>query len=313
MANGKPYIDQALTSLSQKWTNDDTAFIAEKIFPVVTVSEETGIYWEYGKENLKKPTNTLRSGRSKTPEASYSRLQKQYGPLEEHDLKDFILWKEKKQAKNPLDVEGDLVSFLNEQMAIEREVALAAKLSDTALIGHNVNLGTDPTKQWNDYNNSNPFEDITTGVTNMRLNGLKAPNTIFMGYEVFAKLMHHPDFLERVKYNQLGVITKEMIQGLFTDQGITNVYVGSSVYDNAAEGLVSSNGFAWGKNLWLAYVGQPNLRTVNGGFTLVLEGGRYVDRWEDQDEKCDYIRNNDFYEQKLVGADVFYLIKNAVA
>lgn len=313
MANGKAYVDQALTSISQKWTNDDDSFIAEKIFPVVTVDNETGIYWEYGKENLKKPVNTLRTGRSKTPEAGYSRTQKQYGPLQEHDLKDFILWKERKQAQNPLDVEGDLVAFLNEQMAIEREVALATILQDTAIITRNVNLATTPTLQWNDYGNSNPFADITTGITAMKKFGLKAPNTIFMGWEVWAQLMHHPDLLERVKYNSLGVLTQEMLGKMFADNGIKNVYVGQSVYDSAGEGLTATNGFAWGKHFWLSYVGAPSLRAVNGGFTLVLKDGRYVDRWEEKDEKADYIRTNDFYEQKLVGADVFYLIKNAVA
>jgi Phage major capsid protein E len=313
MASGKVYVDQALTQISQKWTNDDDSFIAEKLFPVVNVDNETGIYWEFGKENLKKPVSTLRTGRSKTPESSFSRIQRNYGPLQEHDLKDFILWKERDQAKSPIDVEGDLVAHLNEQMAIEREVALATTLSDTGIVTRNVNLGSTPTAQWNDYANSNPFANITTGITDMRKYGLKAPNTIFMGWDVWAQLMHHPDFLERIKYNSLGVVTKEMVGSLFSDQGIQNVYVGSSVYDSAAEGLTATNGFAWGKHFWLSYVGAPNLRTVNGGFTLVLNGGRYVDRWSESDEKCDYIRTNDFYEQKLVGADVFYLIKNAVA
>lgn len=313
MANGKPYVDPVLTSISQKYTNPDEAFIAEKIFPVVTVPKKTGIYFEYGRENLKKPVNTLRTGRGATPEASYSRIQKNFGPLAEHDLKDFLTWEEMKTYDDPLDPEGDTVAFLNEQMAIEREVNLATTLSNTSIITQNVNLGTAPTSQWSDYSNSNPFTDITNGITQQRKYGLKPANTMFMGWEVWAQLMNHPDLLDRVKYNQLGVLTQAMLQGLFSDTGITTVYVGSSVYDTAAEGLTASNGFAWGKNFWLGYVGQPNLRTVNGGFTLVLEGGRYVDRWEDADQKCNYIRNNDFYEQKLVGLEAFYLVKNAVA
>lgn len=316
MANGSVFQDPALTTISQMYKNDDATFIADKIAPVITVPTPSGVYWEYGKEFIKKPVLTLRTGRGSTPEASYSRSKKNFGPLAEHDLKDFITWEEKKTqnagANGALDVETDTVIFLNQQMDIEREVALATKLSDTAIITQNTTLAGG--NQWSDYANSNPFTDITTGITQMIKNGLRAPNTLFMGWEVMAQLTNHPDFLDRVKYNSLGVITTEMVKNLFADKGITNILVGKSVYDSAAEGVTATNGFAWGKNFWLSYTAPaPGLRQVNGAYTLVLQDGRYVDRWTDQDEKIDWIRNNDFYEQKVVGAEAFYLIKNAVA
>jgi hypothetical protein len=294
------------------YKNEDETFIAEKIFPVITVPKPSGVYWEYGKEGLKKPVSTLRSGRGPTPEASYSRVKRNFGPLAEHDLKDYITWEERKTQDNPLDVDTDTVIFLNQQMDIEKEVALATTLADTAVITQNTTLTG--TNQWSDYANSNPFANITTGITQMMKYGLRAPNTIFMGWEVMAQLANHPDFLDRVKYNSLGVITSAMVQNLFADKGITNILVGKSVYDTAAEGVTASNGFAWGKHCWLGYITPtPGLRQVNGGYTLTLDGGKYVDRWQDADEKVDYIRNNDFYEQKLVGVEAFYLIKNAVA
>lgn len=312
MANGLWYVDQALTSISQMYVNDDSSFIAEKIFPVITVDQPTGVYWTYGKEGLKKPVSTLRTGRGSTPEASYSRTKSTYGPLKEHDLKDFLTFDEMKQYQNPLDPETDTVIFLNQQMAIEREVALATTLADTATITQNTTLTGG--NQWSDFANSNPFTDITAGITTQIKNGLKPPNTIFMGWEVMAQLANHPDFLDRIKYNSLGVVTSEMVKQLFADKGITQIYVGQSVYDTALEGQTATNGFAWGKHFWLGYVNPtPALRQVNGGYTLVQKDARYVDRWVDQDEKVNWIRNNDYYEQKLVGVEAFYLIKNAVA
>jgi hypothetical protein len=105
-----------------------------------------------------------------------------------------------------------------------------------------------------------------------------------------------------------------MVKTLFADKGITNVFIGKSAYDSAAEGVTATNGFAWGKHFWLGYVNPtPALRQVNGGYTLVQKDARFVDKWEDKDEKVNWIRNNDYYEQKLVGVEAFYLIKNAVA
>lgn len=311
MATGPVYQDPALTQISQMYKNDDASFIAEKIFPVVNVEKPTGVYWLYGKEYMKKPASTLRTGRGSTPEQTFSRLKANYGPLKEHDLKDYLTWEEQKTTDNPLNAETDLVIALNQTMSIEKEVNLATKLSDTTIITQNTILTGG--NQWSDYANSNPFNDIATGSTQMRKYGLKPANTAFMGWEVWQQLVNHPDMLDRVKYSSLGVLTESLFMNLFASAGIQNVYVGQSVYDSAGEGVTASNGFAWGKNFWLGYVGAPALRQVNGGFTLVLNNGRYVDRWTDQDEKVDWIRNNDFYEQKLVGVEAFYLIKNAVA
>lgn len=316
MASGVAYQDPALTQISQMFVNNDESFIAEKIFPIITVDTPTGVYWTYGKETIKKPISTLRTGRGSTPEASFSRTKANFGPLKEHDLKDYITWEEKKTVNaggtGALDLETDAVIFLNQQMAIEKEVALATLLSNTSNVTNNTTLTGG--NQWSDYANSNPFVDITTGITTMIKQGLKPPNTIFMGWEVWAQLANHPDLLDRVKFNQLGVLTTSLLGNMFADKGITSIYVGQSVYDSAVEGLTATNTFAWGKNFWLGYVNPtPALRQVNGGYTLTLKDGKYVDRWEEQDEKLDWIRNNDFYEQKLVGPEVFYLVKNAVA
>lgn len=311
MASGPVYVDQALTQISQMYKNDDMSFIAEKIFPAVLVDKPTGVYWTYGKEYLRKPSSTLRTGRGPTPEMSFTRTKANYGPLKEHDLKDYITWEERKTQDNPINVDTDTVIALNQAMDIEKEVNLANTLSNTAIITQNTTLIGG--QQWSDYVNSNPFNDIATGATLMRKNGLKPANTAFMGWETWQQLVNHPDLLDRVKYSSLGVLTNELFLNLFASAGIQNIYVGQGVYDSSVEGASTTNGFAWGKNFWLAYVGAPQLRQVNGGFTLVLKDGRYVDRWTDQDEKVDWIRNNDFYEQKLVGVEAFYLIKNAVA
>lgn len=309
--NGKVYVDQALTDISNAYRNDTGKFIAEKIFPVVNVGKKTGIYFEYNKENLRSPTSTLRTGRGSTPVAEFAVSQKTYGPLSEHDLKTFITKEEYDMYVSPLDPETDAVNFLNEKMLIEKEVALAAKLSNTSTITNHTTLGT----QWNASTPAgHPFIDIETGINTMQKQGLVAPNTIFMGYDVWSQLKNHPDLLDRVKYSSLGTLTTELFANLFGDMGITNVMVGSAVYDSSNEGGTASNGYIWGKNLWLAYVTPtPGIRRLNGGYTLVLDNGRYVDRWDDQDEKVTWIRNNDYYEQKLVGAEAFYLFDSCVA
>jgi hypothetical protein len=307
------YVDPALTQISLAYRNDPDQFISEVVAPVIEVPKITGWIWKYGTENLKKPTDTTRTGFSKTKITNFSRTKMAYGPLLEHDLKIQLSKDELEMTDSPLDAQRDAVLHLNEQMAIEKEINLANTLSNTSLLTNNVNLGTDNTKQWSTYASSHPFLDIVAGVQKMRKTGLKSPNTIIMSSDVWAQLQNHPDLLDRVKFSTLGVLTEELFITLMKPQGISRLVIANAVYDNAAEGLTASNTFIWGKHCWLAYItGTPALNSLNGAYTLTKQNGRYVDTWTDQDEKALNIRNNDYYQQYVVGPEAFYLIQNAV-
>lgn len=312
MPKGAFYVDQALTNLSQAWTNDSTDFIARKVFPTLEVEKKTGKYWAYNKDNLRVPSSTLRTGRSKTREATYGKSLSDFGPLQEHALKDFVTKDEYDMTDQPLNVESDTVNFLNEQMAIAEEADLAGTLADTAVITNNTTKSG--TGQWSDYGNSNPFADITTAVTTARSAMIKVPNTIIFSWEVWIQLISHPDLLDRIKWSATGVLSEQSLLTLLAPFGITNVLIGKVMKNSAAEGQTDSLVSVWGKHAWLAYVTPtPGLRAVNGGYTLQLKGGKYVDRQDLFDPKGTEIRNNDYYDQMLFSSDCFYLIKNAVA
>lgn len=314
MANGPYYVDQALTNLSQAWTNDSDAFIAEKLFPVLPVEKRSGKYWAYNKDNLRVGSTDidLRTGRSKTAEASFGKSLQDFGPLNEHALKDFISKDELDMTDAPLSVETDVVSFLNEKMLIAEELSLASVLTDTAIITQNTTLSG--TAQWNDYSNSSPFTDIKTAVTTMRSSSFKVPNTIAFAWDVWIQLVDHPDFLDRIKWSQTGVMTEQDFLKLFAPYGITKILVGKAMRDSAVEGQTATVSSIWGKNVVIGYVTDtPGLRTDNGGYTLRLRGGKYVDKKDSWDPKGEWVRNNDYYDQMLFSSDVFYLIKNAVA
>ena len=117
MATGPNYVDQALTNLSQAWKNETSDFIAEQIFPVIPVPKPSGKYWAYNKDNLHvgSTDNDLRTGRSKTAEATFGKSLKDFGPLQEHALKDFVTVDEYKFVDSPLSIESDVVDFLNER------------------------------------------------------------------------------------------------------------------------------------------------------------------------------------------------------
>lgn len=300
------YVDKALTNVSVKYTNNQ--FKADEIFPVLEVDKKTGVYYVYDKSNLRKE-DSRRVGSAKTAEAGRNMSKTSYGPLDEHALKTGVTKDEMDNYDSPLSPMVDATEHVTEKMAIEKEVDLATDLANTAIVTQNTTLSG--TSQWSDYANSDPFTNIEAGLTAVRKNGVVEPNTAVMSQTVWDKIKHHPDLLDRVKWSNRGVLTTAIFADLI---GVQNVIVCPAVYNTVDEGQTDSLDYIWGKHFWVMHVTpRPGLKTVSGGYHLTLKNGRYVDRWQDEDTKTEWVRANDYYERKIIAVEAMYLIKNAVA
>ena len=309
--DGQYYVDVALTNLSQAYVNPPQNYISDVVAPTLPVPRPTGKYAYYDKTSLKQPSNLLRTGIAKTPILNWSTVYKEFGPLSERAGKIGITYDEIEFAMPPVDPQADAVFQALNLMALDRERNLASQMSNTSVI---TQYGS-PSTQWNASTGAgSPFLDIETGINQVQTYGIMSPNTIWMGYQVWSQLKNHPDLLDRVKYSTLGVLTTEMLTNLFAGSGITKTIVAKSVYDSAPEGGTASDGYIWGKNLWLGYVTeQPGLKAVNGFYTFYIPQKRYVDTWNDQDRKTIWVRTNDYYDQFIVGPETIYMIQGAVA
>lgn len=317
MEGNQLYIPQALTNMSQQYRNLDDTYIADLIAPELLVEKKTGLYLSYAK-NLRTATNSLRTGRSKTAEVSLNTSWKPYTTLKEHALKDGIEKDVFDMYQNPLDPMMDSTQNVMDKMTLERETIIAGMMADTT----QVTQYSSPSVQWNASTGAgSPIIDISTAVSTMLVNGLRKPNTIVIGWQAWLQLMNHPDFLDRIKFSQLGTLTESLFGQIISESSgtkITRVLIGEAVVDSSNEQIphpgTTSNGFIWGKHLWLMYcTPTPGLRQVNGIYTLRLKNGRYVDGWPDQDRKTTYIRVNDYFTPFLVGPEAIYFLQNVVA
>jgi len=301
------YVDVQLTDVSVRYTNE--AYIADTIFPIVNVKKKSGIYYTYDKSNLKRADDKRTSG-GRANRVEYGLTKTAYGPLVEHSLEEGVDWEEIELAVDPLDPKIDAVNNISERLLINKEYALANYLATGGNLGSSVTLsGTD---QFSDFANSDPFTKIETARLYVQKNALKQANTIIMGLDVWSKLKNHPDLIERCKYTNRKGLEPSDLSVLFP--GIENVYVASAMENTAVEGQTAVMASIWGKHLWVAYITKtPGIRQVSLGYTLTLEGFRYTDAWTEQQVKQDFVRVNDYYEQKIVAKECIYGILNAVA
>lgn len=301
------YVDPQLTDISIKYKND--TFVADTLFPVLNVAKKTGFYFVYDKQNLR-AHNSERSGVARANRVDYSLIKTPYGPLVEHSLEVPIEYDVLSMYEDPLDPRTDATETVTEMILIEKEVKIATLLGDTTQVTQNqTNAGT---SQWNDYGNSNPFQDIWAAINVIKKFGIKPANTLVFGQDVWIQIVNHPDFLDRIKYSELGKVTSENIKMLFP--GIENVVIASAVQNTAVQGQTDSLAYIWGKNCQVMYVTpSPAIRQVTAGYTLTLDGGRKVENWDEMQVKAEFVRATDYYQQKLVAPEAVYLIKAAVA
>jgi hypothetical protein len=147
------------------------------------------------------------------------------------------------------------------------------------------------------------------------------PNTAIIPYQVMSILEDHPDFIERIKYSQAGVITAEIIAAVV---GLQRVVVPGLGFNSAALGATPVLSYLWGKDVVLAWVPErAGLKTPAFGYEFVWRypGGQSMvtERWRSQERKSDLIRVSRRYDLKFIAVDgsgdtlAGYLIKNAVA
>ena len=299
-------VDPALSSVSVKYTND--TFIADIIAPMIKVAKQTGKYFVYDKANLR-VDKTLRAGGSPANEVSYGVSPSGTFSCDDHALKGFVDDLVQEQAEAALNPLVDETESITEKLMLDRELALATLLTNTANLTQNVTLSG--TNQWSDYSNSDPIGDVRTARTTVHQNTFKKPNTMILGKQVFDMLCEHPQIIERVKYSALGVVTPELLARIFQ---VEKVLVGEAGYNSAAEGQTDSLAYVWGKNVIVCYIApQVRLKTLTLVATFTYKE-RQVKRWRDEDREGTYVRvGSDNYQQALIAAACGYLLKTVVA
>jgi hypothetical protein len=297
-------VDPVLSNVSVAYKNEE--YIAEKLFPVLSVSKQTGVYYKFDKSALRR-NKTLRAAGSPANEVEYGLTTDSF-TCQDHALKEKIPFEVIDQADAALNPEIDAAESATEMLLVDKELSLATAMATTGTITQNVTLsGTD---QWSDFNNSDPFDDIRTAIDTVQAAIGRRPNTLVFGQQAFNKLVDHPDIVERIKYSMAGAVTPDLIARLFD---VKQVLVGSAVYNSAVEGQTDALSYIWGKHAWACYVADKiSLKMITMGLTLTYKT-REVEKWDDADAKSRYVRAHDNYTQEFVATEACYLIKNAVA
>ena len=317
------HIDQPLSNLTLAYAQEQTNFIADKVFPTVGVQRHSDKYYIYDRANMN------RSGDVKklAPRTEVNRIGMEIS--NDSYFADVF----------GLGMDFDEQTLANEDAMLEIRTAGAQTLMNRVMIHREEQFaasffaagiwGTDatPANLWSDYTNSTPLTDVTTARRTMQLgSGGFKPNTMVVGKEVRDILVNHPDVLARLNggatVTNTALITDAKLAEIFE---VENFYVMEAVKNGAAEGLAESNAFIGGKNALLTYTpSSAGLMTPAAGLTFAWNNipgvnnlGVTVESFSDdalkRQQVAEHIQVKMSYDMKVVGADLGYFFEAVVA
>jgi hypothetical protein len=317
------HIDQPLTNLTLAYVQEQTNFIADKVFPTVGVNRQSDKYYIYDRAGMnrggeRKPlaprTEVKRIGMSVSSDSYYADVFGLGMDFDEQTLAN---------EDAALEIRAAGAQTLINNMMIDREIDFANTFFAASVWGSE----STPSNLWSDYTNSTPIADVTTARRTMQLkSGGFKPNTMVVGKEVRDILINHPDILARLNggatVSNTALITNAKLAEIFE---VENFYVMEAVQNSAAEGLTESNAFIGGKHALLVHTpSAAGLMTPAAGLTFAwnnLQGvqnlGVTVESFSDDALRrvgvAEHIQAKMAYDMKVVGADLGYFFDTVIA
>ena len=318
------HIDRALTNMSVAFIQQASAFIADKIFPIVPVQKQSDRYFAYDKGDWYRDEAEERAPATQSAGGGYDLDNTPTYFCRKYAYHKDLTEEDRANSDAPLNPDQDATEFVTQKLLIRRERLWAANYFTTGkwgtdLAGVSAAPGGSQFLQWNDAN-STPITDIKTQKTSILGATGFEPNTLVLGVQVYDQLAEHPDVVDKIKYTQKGILTPDLLAGIFD---VPRVFVAKTVYNSAARGATDAVGFVHGKAALLCYSApRPALKMPSAGYTFAWTGllgsGAFANRisriqmpW--LGEGTERIEGEMAFDMKVVAADLGVFFNTAVA
>ena len=316
------HLDVPLTNLTVAYAQEQSNFIADKVFGTVSVSKQSDKFYKYDREGLRHGDVKILAPRTEVNRVGMTISTDNYFAEVRGLGMDF----DEQTIANEdamLEIRSQGAATVLEKILIDREVRWADTFFKAGVWG----TETTPANLWSDYTLSTPIIDVTNARREMQLkSGGYKPNCMVVGKEVRDILINHPDILARLNGGATVANT-----ALITDAKLAEIFeveqflVMEAVYNDAAEGLADNIGFIGGKHAMLAYKpGSMGLKTPASGAIFTWDSvpgvsglGITVESFSDDALKrqqiAEMIQVKVCDDMKVIGADLGYFFDSVVA
>lgn len=271
------HVQAALTMISVAYLQDDSAYIADKVFPVIPVQHQADKYFIFSKDDFFRDEAQERADSTESAGGGFNLTTAAYSAAVwayHKDVGDQV----RRNADPALDIDVATTKFCTQKLAIKRDRQFSSTYLTTGVWGTDITgVASAPSGNqaiyWSDDANGDPFTDISNGQTTVLQNTGFDANILVLGWPVYQALRKHPLVIDRIKYTNpayAGTITPQLLAEAFD---VEEVLVSKAVYNSAAEGATGSYSFIMGKNALLCHRAPgPGLMIPSAGYIFGWQG-----------------------------------------
>jgi hypothetical protein len=328
------HVDRPLTQISLAFMQASTNFVADRVFPVVSSSKQSDLFFTYDRGEFNRDEMEERAPATESAGGTYTIGQDSYFARVRafhRDIPDQV----RANADDPINLEAEAARYVTLKGMIKREVTWTTSYftatgtpgttwtfevdgdaTATAVASFDPTSATDNHKLfWSDAA-STPIEDVRQGKRFVLESTGFAPNKITLGRDVFDALLDHPDIVGRLDRGQTptgpAIAARESIAALFE---LDEVLVMDAIQNTADKGQANASSFIGTNNALLSYSpASPGIMTPSAGYTFSWTGytgatgnGTRVKRFRMDHIEADRVEIDMAYDQKLVSADLGYI------
>jgi hypothetical protein len=280
------HVNVPLTNLSNMYLQEASAFVAERVFPIVPVQKISDVYYTYNRGDFNRNQMKKRAPGAESAGSGYNLDNSGSYLCDVWSLHKDIPDQVRANSDSVLQPDLETTSFLSMQARISREVDWASKFFGAVWTNNWTGVSSGPSStqvlQWNDPA-STPIIDVRNLKRTVQLTGTFRPNKMILGRPVFDTLCDHPDFVDRVKYGQTAPqpakVTLAVMASLFeldevlVMDAIQNTSVEQAPQAPGVSTNLETNAFIGNKAMLLVYTpSAPGIMTPGCGYTFAWSG-----------------------------------------
>lgn len=309
------HVNTPLTNLSIAYFQDAKDFVAGQVFPFVPSAKQSDRYYVYDRGDFfrnkmkKRAPGTESAGGGWRTDNTPNFFCDEYA--QHKDIPD----SHRGNADPVINLDRDATRFLAQQAMLNMEIEWAADFFASGKWASSVT----PATKWNE-TGGDPIGTIDTAKDTVKQATGFEPNIVVLGREAFNAAKNNDDVLDRIKYTQRGVVTTEMLAGLF---GVDKVLVANAVKTTSAEGAATDTfDFIAGKQSALVVYANPtpSILMPSGGYIFTWTGrpgagpqGQRIKRFRMEKNEADRVEIQQNFDMKQVAADLGYFLVDVVA
>lgn len=311
------HTNAVLTNVSTAYIQRQDMFIAQRVFPTVSVDKQSDVYYTYTKNDWFRDEAAVRPPGTESAGSGYGLSTASYGCTVWAFHKD-VDDQTRANADAGINVDRDATEFVTQRLLLRLERAWAARYFAASVWATDVT----PSALWSNYATSDPISDIETGKRTVLASTGFMPNTLTVGYDVWVKLKNHPDIVDRIKGGATGanpaISTQQAVAAILE---VERLFVASAIYASNVEGETAAYAFVHGKHALLTYSPPtPSLLTPSAGYTFAWTGvsgglGQNVGvkTFRMEHLASDRVEGEVAFDQKVVATDLGYFFNGAVS